>query len=116
MTGTAHAAPINYADGDIAPLGAPDGLIDVADFLVASRIARRELVPTELELSHGDLYPVGAPDGVINIQDLLLLQQRILQGTSHFVENLDLFEQGPAATAHPPRLLSTVGRALGSIC
>ncbi len=92
----AHSAPINYADGDLAPLGAPDSRIDISDYLVAGRIATGELVPTELELSHGDLYPAGAPDGVINIQDLLLLQQRILQGVNHFVESLDLFEQGPA--------------------
>jgi beta-glucanase (GH16 family) len=99
MTGTVYAAPINYADGDLAPLGAPDGRVDLSDYLVASRIAVGELVPTELELSHGDVYPVGAPDGVISIQDLVLLQQRMRQGTTSFVESLALFEEGPATVS-----------------
>lgn len=63
----------NFADGDIAPLGAPDGLINAADYLIAQRIALGELTATPLELSHGDLYPAGSPDGVINTSDLILL-------------------------------------------
>lgn len=63
----------NFADGDIAPLGAPDGLINAADYLVAQRIALGEITATSLELAHGDLYPPGSPDGVINTSDLILL-------------------------------------------
>ena len=29
-----HAAPPIYADGDLAPLGAPDGQINTADVLI----------------------------------------------------------------------------------
>ena len=48
-------------------------------------------------MSHGDLYPAGAPDGVINVQDLLLLQQQLLSPAANtYVENLDLFDDGPA--------------------
>lgn len=65
------------ADADLAPLGAPDGLINAADYLIAQRIALGLLTATSLELAHGDLYPVGAPDGVINTQDLLLILQRV---------------------------------------
>ena len=84
-----HASDPFYADGDLAPLGAPDGLINSADYLVATRIALGLVTATELELSHGDLYPPGAPDGVINLQDLLLLQQQVLGlGTYRDIEVL----------------------------
>ena len=56
-----------------------------------------QVSPTDLEYRHGDLYPAGAPDGVINIQDLLLLQQRLFAPSANtYVENLDLFVDGPA--------------------
>ena len=63
----------NFADGDIAPLGAPDGLINVADFLVMQRIVLGEVEVSSLELAHGDLYPAGAPDGVMDVADLVLM-------------------------------------------
>jgi len=67
----------NIADGDIAPLGSPDGLVNAADYLVMQRIALGEISATSLELAHGDLYPVGSPDGEINTSDLILLLQFI---------------------------------------
>ena len=69
----------NYADGDLAPLGAPDGLINAADYLVAQRISLGEIPITSLELAHGDLYPEGSPDGMINVSDLILLLKIIQQ-------------------------------------
>ena len=93
------AGPL-YADGDLAPAGAPDGQVNLADYLLANRIVLQQVVAGELELAHGDVYPVGAPDGIINIQDLLLIQQRMLGGGgSNFVENLDLFADGPATAS-----------------
>ncbi len=68
----------NYNDGDVAPLGAPNGVVNAGDLVVMQRIVLEEVTPTSLELQHGDLYPVGAPDGAINIQDLLLLQKQLL--------------------------------------
>lgn len=65
----------NFADGDLAPLGASDGQINAGDYLLALRITLGLLTATSLELAHGDLYPPGAPDGVINLQDLILLQK-----------------------------------------
>lgn len=67
----------NFADGDIAPLGSPDGLINAADYLVAQRIVLGELIATSLELAHADVYPVGSPDGVINASDLILILQLV---------------------------------------
>jgi len=97
MADITHASFPVYADGDLAPLGAPDGLINTADYLIASRIALGLVNATNLELSHGDLFPVGTPDGIINIQDLLLLQQQLFTPSANqYVENLDLFADGPA--------------------
>jgi len=66
----------NFADGDIAPLGSPDGLVNAADYLVMQRIVLGEISATSLELAHGDLYPV-SPDGKINTSDLILLLKLI---------------------------------------
>lgn len=63
----------NFLDGDVAPLGAPDGVVNAADYLVMQRIVLGEISATSLELAHGDLYPAGMPDGVINASDLILL-------------------------------------------
>ena len=63
----------NFADGDIAPLGSPDGVVNAADYLVAQRIVLGDVSATSLELAHGDLYPAGSPDGVIDTSDLILL-------------------------------------------
>lgn len=65
------------ADGDLAPYGAPDGLINLADYLIAQRIVMGQITPTSLEFAHGDVYPAGAPDGVIDISDLLLIRQLV---------------------------------------
>ena len=97
VCGAVHASFTVYADGDLAPLGTPDGLINTADYLVASRIVLGQVIATDLDYAHGDLYPVNAPDGVINVQDLLLLQQRLLAPVANtYVENLKLFDDGPA--------------------
>lgn len=65
----------NLADGDIAPLGAPDGNINAGDLLTGLRMTLGLEPATALELAHGDLYPPGSPDGVFNLQDLILLQK-----------------------------------------
>jgi len=67
----------NFNDGDLAPQGSPDGVVNVADYLIAMRIALGLLSPTATDLSHADLYPVGAPDGAITLSDLILLMKLI---------------------------------------
>lgn len=69
----------NYADGDVAPLGSPDGVVNIADYVVYQRIIQQTLLPTASEYGHGDIYPVNAPDGVVDLSDLQLLQKMILQ-------------------------------------
>ena len=68
-----------YGDGDLAPPGTPDGVVNVADYMVALQIVPGTVQPTIQELSHGDLYPVGAPDGQINLSDVLQLRSLIFQ-------------------------------------
>lgn len=68
----------NFNDGDLAPLGAPDGTINAADLLIGQRIAQGRITPGMLELAHGDLYPPGSPNGVINLQDLILLHKLLI--------------------------------------
>lgn len=69
----------NFNNGDLAPLGSPDGKINAADYLIAQRIVLGEIDATEMELSHGDLYPPGSPDGQINTSDLILLLKLVQQ-------------------------------------
>jgi len=69
----------NYMDGDLAPLGNPDGVINLADYVVARRILSGDVLPTEIELSHGDLYPQALPDGEFTTSDMLIIYQKLLQ-------------------------------------
>jgi hypothetical protein len=68
----------NVDDGDLAPLGSPDGVVDFSDFYVALRIATGQVAATNQELAHGDLYPPGAPDGVIDLSDVLFFMRQVL--------------------------------------
>lgn len=66
-------------DGDLAPLNAPDGVINAGDVLIAMRITLGLVAAGDQQLAHGDVYPPGNPDGVINLQDLILITRIALQ-------------------------------------
>jgi hypothetical protein len=74
-----QAPLVPNADGDLAPLGSPDGIIDAADYMIAMRIVLGQVPASSLELSHGDLYPAGAQDGAIDLSDLVLILQKVRQ-------------------------------------
>jgi len=76
--GDVGAGP-HIGDGDLAPLNAPDGIVNAADVLVATRITLGLVTAGPLQLVHGDVYPPGNPDGVINLQDLILIAKIVLQ-------------------------------------
>ena len=65
------------ADGDVAPTGTTDGIVNTADILIMTQIILGIITPDTDTVAHGDIYPVGAPDGVISISDLLLLHQLV---------------------------------------
>ncbi len=74
-----HTDPMASNSGDIAPLGAPDGQINLADFIIYQRIMLQELQPSQLQLRFGDIYPPGSPDGVIDFSDFIVLQNLLRQ-------------------------------------
>lgn len=80
LTDDADPIPLNfnYADGDLAPRGVPDGQLNAGDLLIMHELVLEAKSPSIDELAHGDLYPPGAPDGIINLSDLLLLQQLVM--------------------------------------
>ncbi len=72
-------------DGDVAPLGNPDGLVNVGDALIALRFALNLEPghPTADEICHGDVAPLDAngqpnPDGKISVGDALVILRRAL--------------------------------------
>lgn len=69
----------NYADGDVAPLGYPDGEVNVADYVILQKLLLGEIPISDIDLAHGDLYPAGNQDGVIDLSDLTQMQMIILQ-------------------------------------
>ena len=68
----------NFNDADLAPLNAPNGIIDAADLLIATQITLNQIPAGTTQLAHGDVYPPGAPDGVINTQDLILITKMVM--------------------------------------
>lgn len=68
----------NFMDGDLAPVGNPDGVINIADYVIARRLLSGELSVTNSQLSHGDVYPPLLPDGQITASDVLLIYQKLL--------------------------------------
>lgn len=74
------AGPWPPADGDLAPVDVYDGLVNVADYLVAQRMALGLIPQTELDIAHGDLQPIGTSADVIDTADVLLILQQVLNG------------------------------------
>jgi hypothetical protein len=79
VTDDIDVEPLTFnVSGDVAPLGAPDGIVNVADLLIQTRFNLGLSTPDSIALQNGDLYPDGAPDGVINTSDLILMMQLVL--------------------------------------
>ena len=66
-------------NGDLAPVGNPDGAVNAADYLVALRHVLGEQTLTPAEFAPADLYPPGSPDGVLDMPDLVLLLGVVMQ-------------------------------------
>ena len=70
-------------DGDVAPLGNRDGIVNVGDALVALRFALTLETPTQEDIAHGDVAPLDAlgqpnPDGQITVGDALVILRKAL--------------------------------------
>ena len=82
VTITITAAVI--ADGDVAPLGSRDGIVNVGDALVALRFALDLETPTQEDMGHGDVAPLDIdnqpnPDGQITVGDALVILRKALE-------------------------------------
>ncbi len=64
----------SLADGDINV----DGVVDVADVVLAERIALGQLVPTLVQMQHADVSPVWYPDGVVDAADVARIRLKAL--------------------------------------
>ena len=78
-----HSALSQTPDGDVAPLGARDGTVNVGDALVALRFALGLESPTPDDSIHADVAPLDAdnkpnPDGVITVGDALVILRKAL--------------------------------------
>ncbi|MEA3360499.1 MAG: dockerin type I repeat-containing protein, partial [Thermodesulfobacteriota bacterium] len=70
-------------DGDVAPLGNRDGIVNVGDALVALRFALDLETYTQEDIEHGDIGPLDAdgqpnPDGKITVGDALVILRKAL--------------------------------------
>jgi hypothetical protein len=70
-------------DGDVAPLGNRDGIVNVGDALIALRFALGLEAPTQQDTQHGDVAPLDAngkpnPDGEITVGDALVILRKAL--------------------------------------
>lgn len=79
----ADAIGMAVPDGNIAPIGNRDEVVNVGDALVALRIALGLEIPTEEDLQHGDVAPLNflgkpCPDGDITVGDALVILRKAL--------------------------------------
>lgn len=74
LTGELVVGVQHFEDGDLAPWGNPDGLINAADVMIAAQLVLGQRTPGALQYAHGDMNS----DGEINTADLLLITQDAL--------------------------------------
>lgn len=75
ITGEVIVGVQQFADGDLAPFGNPDGFINAADMMIAIQLVLGQKVAGPLQYAHGDMNG----DGVIDVADLILIQNIIIQ-------------------------------------
>jgi len=92
-----------YVAGDLAPRGAPDSVLNVADFLVMQRIIMGAEAPSPTELIVGDIGPLGSPDDILNVADLLILQRAILGDA--VLDTVIVYPEAPTLNSIPTTTL-----------
>lgn len=68
--------------GDLAPRGAPNSELNVADVLILQRAVMGVITLTDDERLVGDVAPVGNPDGLLNAADVAVLMRAVLGAIS----------------------------------
>lgn len=68
-----HSNPNTSNKGDLAPRGAPNGIVDIADLLILTRFVEGLDIPTAHEKILADMNN----DGVLDVRDILLLRQQL---------------------------------------
>ena len=117
----------NYMDGDVNA----DSTVDMADALLAMRIATNQITPTTLELQHGDVVPNPIPDGIIDIADALIIMRKAMgliamnmnaieHGLSQYAQKYPdqqklIAELRSEITAHKPKILLILANLNGKI-
>ncbi|MDP8287424.1 MAG: dockerin type I repeat-containing protein, partial [Candidatus Electryonea clarkiae] len=81
-----------YPNGDIAPFGNPDGIVNVGDALIALRFALGLELPTQEDIKNGDVAPLDvagrpSPDGAITVGDALVILRKALGLVSWNISN-----------------------------
>ena len=69
------------SNGDVAPYGSPDGVVNVGDALVCLRFALGLETPSSEDISPADVALLGVdgrpePDGVVNVDDALVILRK----------------------------------------
>ena len=103
-----------YPDGDIAPFGNPDGIVNVGDALIALRFALGMETPAQEDITNGDVAPLDmdgmpSPDGAITVGDALVILRKALGLVSWSSEDT---KNTPATTITGPggsKLTTPVG-------
>jgi len=104
--------------GDLAPRGAPNSELNVADVLILQRAVMGAITPTADESLVGDVAPVGSPDGLLNAADVAVLMRAVL-GSVNLAPITDNEPPGPGdpgliSAADPNAGTSTITGAPGS--
>jgi len=101
-----------YKAGDLAPKGAPDSVLNVADFLMLQRIINGDETPSPTELILGDVGPLGSPDDILNVADLLILKRAILGDV--ILDNVIVYPEAPTLNSTPATTVSNPITVTGS--
>jgi len=64
--------------GDVAPYGAPDGMLNVGDLLILQQFITGFKTPTAEEILIADVAPLNSPDGALNAGDSVVLTRAVL--------------------------------------
>ena len=71
---TVVRAPAALIPGDVNN----DGKVDLADVILAQRIALGQLTPTAAQIAAADVAPDGEPDGIIDAADVARILRKAL--------------------------------------